>query len=51
MPAWTFLRLFADDDGVTRVDTNFTQPLATADFAPPATLAAFGREVIGPLCG
>ena len=22
-----------------------------ADFAPPATLAAFGREVIGPLCG
>jgi hypothetical protein len=36
MPAWTFLRLFADDDGVTRVDTNFTQPLATADFAPPA---------------
>jgi hypothetical protein len=36
MPACTFLRLFADDDGVTQVDTDFTQPLATVDFAPPA---------------
>ena len=36
MPACTFLRLFADDDGVSRVDTDFTQQLATVDFAPPA---------------
>jgi hypothetical protein len=36
MPACTFLRLFADDDGVTRVDHGFSRELAAVDFAPPA---------------
>jgi hypothetical protein len=37
MPTCTFLRLFADDDGVTRVDSGFSRQLATVDFAPPAS--------------
>jgi hypothetical protein len=37
MPTWTFLRLFADDDGVTCVDSGFSRELATMDFAPPAS--------------
>jgi hypothetical protein len=37
MPTCTFLRLFAGDDGVTRVDAGFSQLLATVDFAPPAS--------------
>lgn len=37
MPACSFLRLFADDDGVTRVDSGFSVQLETVDFAPPAT--------------
>jgi hypothetical protein len=36
MPTFTFLRLFADDDGVTRVDS-LGRELAAVDFAPPAS--------------
>ena len=37
MPTCTFLRLFADDDGVTRVDSGFSRELESVDFAPPAS--------------
>lgn len=37
MATCTFLRLFADDDGVTRVDPAFSRELSTVDFAPPAS--------------
>ena len=36
MPACTFLRLFAGDDGIARVDSGFHQELESVDFAPPA---------------
>ena len=36
MPTWTFVRLFADEDGLSRVDSGFTQELEVVDFAPPA---------------
>lgn len=36
MPTWNFLRLFADENGESRVDASFTQELAVVDFAPPA---------------
>jgi hypothetical protein len=36
MSNWNCLRLFADDDGVSRVDSNFTKRLSVIDFAPPA---------------
>lgn len=36
MPSWTLLHLFADENGVSRVDTNFTQELAQVEFSPPA---------------
>ncbi len=36
MHHWTLLHLFCDDDGVSRVDSNFTQDLAAVEFAPPA---------------
>jgi quercetin dioxygenase-like cupin family protein len=37
MPTCTFLRLFANDDGVTCVDSGFSRELAKVDFAPPAS--------------
>ena len=36
MRNWTFLHLFVDEDGVSRVDPNFTRGLMAVDFAPPA---------------
>jgi Cupin domain len=37
MTAWTFLRLFADDDGLSRVDSGLSRELESVDFAPPAS--------------
>jgi hypothetical protein len=36
MPHWNLLHLFADENGVSRVDPDFTLDLAAAEFAPPA---------------
>ena len=36
MPSWTLLHLFADENGVSRVDSHFTQELAEVEFSPPA---------------
>lgn len=36
-PTCTFLRLFVDDDNVSRVDYGYSRALASVDFAPPAT--------------
>lgn len=36
MRSWTFLHLYADENGVSRVDPNFVQELAAVEFAPPA---------------
>lgn len=36
MHAWTLLHLFADENGVSRVDRQFGQRLAPTAFAPPA---------------
>ncbi len=33
---WTLLHLFVDENGVSRVDSHFTQELVAVDFAPPA---------------
>lgn len=33
---WKFLHLFVDENGVSRVDPNFTQMLDAVEFAPPA---------------
>jgi oxalate decarboxylase/phosphoglucose isomerase-like protein (cupin superfamily) len=43
MLTWTFLRLFADDNGVSRVDPASTQELAEVDYAPPAPPMFVGR--------
>jgi quercetin dioxygenase-like cupin family protein len=37
MPAFTFLRLYVDDDGVTRVDSGSSRTLESVNFAPPAS--------------
>ena len=37
MPVCTFLRLFSDDGGVSRVGSTVSRELATVDFAPPAS--------------
>lgn len=34
--SWNLLHLYADDNGVSRVDHEFTQALAAVEFAPPA---------------
>ena len=39
----TFLRLFADDVGVTRVDSGYSRPLASVAFSPPAPPMFFAR--------
>lgn len=36
MHTWTFLHLFSDEDGISRVDPHFSLELASTDFAPPA---------------
>ena len=36
MPTWTFLHLFAGENGLSHVDSGFTQELEAVDFAPPA---------------
>ncbi len=36
MHSWTLLHLFADENGVSRVDPRFTRELAAVEFAPPA---------------
>lgn len=36
MTTWNFLHLYANEDGVSRVDSSFTQELSGLDFAPPA---------------
>lgn len=36
MPSSTFLQLYADENGVSRVNLDFTQELAVVEFAPPA---------------
>jgi len=36
MAVCTFLRLHADDDGVSRVDSGISRELSVDDFAPPA---------------
>ncbi len=33
---WTCLHLFADENGISRVDPQFTQELGAVEFAPPA---------------
>lgn len=36
-PTCTFLRLFVDDQDISRVDYDYSRTLASVDFAPPAT--------------
>lgn len=36
MADWTFLHLFSDAEGVSRVDPHLTRELAAVEFAPPA---------------
>ena len=36
MPVWTCLHLFADAEGVSCVEPNFTVEMSLNDFAPPA---------------
>ena len=43
MPTWSLLRLFADQNGLSRVDSDFCQELGTVEFAPPAPPMYVGR--------
>lgn len=36
MPNGSLLRLFADENGVSRADPDFTRELTAVEFAPPA---------------
>jgi hypothetical protein len=51
MSSWTFLHLFVDDDGVSRVNPDYRQILAATGYAPPAPpmLASAAMDVSGLL--
>lgn len=36
MHTWTLPHLYRDENGVSRVDPNFSQELTAVEFAPPA---------------